>query len=179
MMEANSLEMKSLQSETLILEPFGEHDIEAYLAWCNREKSLDQMGLDALDPEQFAKDVRHHSAYPPEERHWCGYVIRPREDREKLVGVCSLRREDLEDGEGEVGFEIASEYWGKGYATEAVGLLVAFAFKRARLGKLTAGTLKSNEAAQRVLEKVGFTVEGESEERLSYDLFVEEWEQGA
>lgn len=50
--------------------------------------------------------------------------------------------------------------WGKGYATEAIGLAVRHAFSTLRLHKLTAGVVAGNEASLRAFVKNRFVVEG-------------------
>lgn len=50
--------------------------------------------------------------------------------------------------------------WGRGYATEAIGLAVHYAFTVLNLHKLTAGVIEGNEASLRAFEKNGFSVEG-------------------
>lgn len=49
---------------------------------------------------------------------------------------------------------------GRGYATEAIGLAVRFAFEQLKLHKLTAGVIQGNEASLRAFEKNLFIIEG-------------------
>ena len=51
--------------------------------------------------------------------------------------------------------------WGQGYGTEAIKIVVKFAFETLNLHKLTAGCYKENIASIRAFQKAGFTVEGE------------------
>lgn len=61
---------------------------------------------------------------------------------------------------GEISFFIGEKRcWGKGYATEAVGLLTEFALRELSLVKVTAGCYGSNLGSQRVFEKLGYTRE--------------------
>ncbi len=50
--------------------------------------------------------------------------------------------------------------WGKGYATEAIRLVVDYAFRELNLHKLTAGCYDLNEGSVKAFKKVGFEVEG-------------------
>jgi RimJ/RimL family protein N-acetyltransferase len=56
--------------------------------------------------------------------------------------------------------------WGKGYATEAMHLIVAYAFDRLNLNKINLGVVAENTAATRVYEKVGFVIEGRVRENF-------------
>lgn len=60
------------------------------------------------------------------------------------------------DGIVEIGYGIAGEYQGKGYATEAVKAVVDWALKQAAVLCIKAETEESNIASQKVLKKVGF-----------------------
>lgn len=73
-----------------------------------------------------------------------------------LVGHISLKNVDRERGEAEVGYWVGRPYWGRGYASEAVRLVVAFAFEELGLRRLYAHVLAHNPASARVLEKIGF-----------------------
>lgn len=60
----------------------------------------------------------------------------------------------------EVGYNIAIEHWGKGYATEALRDVLRFGFERVGLERIHAGYYTRNPASRRVLEKCGFVGEG-------------------
>lgn len=63
-------------------------------------------------------------------------------------------------GHGEIGYWIAADERGQGYATETVGLLSEWAFHDRQLHRLQARVFEGNEASMRVLKKVGFEREG-------------------
>lgn len=56
----------------------------------------------------------------------------------------------------ELGYWLARDAWGQGYATEAARLAVRFAFTNLRLEELAAGHFVDNAASGRVLVKLGF-----------------------
>ena len=57
-------------------------------------------------------------------------------------------------------------YWGKGFATEAIGLVTKFGFDKEGLFKCIAGIYESNEASKRALEKAGYRFEGSIKKKL-------------
>ena len=61
---------------------------------------------------------------------------------------------------GEIGMMIGAPYRGRGYGTEALGLLCDFAFSEMNLHKLKVSVFAFNAAAIRCYEKNGFTREG-------------------
>jgi len=60
----------------------------------------------------------------------------------------------------EVGFVLARKYWGKGYTTEALRLLIDAAFSTPHIDRVHAFCDVENKGSARVLEKAGMTVEG-------------------
>ena len=66
-----------------------------------------------------------------------------------------------EEGTAEIGYGIAEDYQGCGYATEAVSALVDWALKQPGVSCVTAETEENNIASQRVLKKSGFIPMGE------------------
>lgn len=50
--------------------------------------------------------------------------------------------------------------WGKGFASETLNLVCAYAFKKLNLRKLTAGCYGNNIGSQKAFMKAGFVVEG-------------------
>lgn len=61
------------------------------------------------------------------------------------------------------------QYWGRGYATEAIGLVADFGFEVLGLNKIEAGCHKENLGSRRAFERAGFSVEGELRDHLVLD----------
>jgi RimJ/RimL family protein N-acetyltransferase len=72
------------------------------------------------------------------------------------------------DADGhELGYWLAPEAWGRGYATEAGRAVVAIARDALRLKRLHAGPFVDNPASGRVLQKLGFRATGMVKGRYS------------
>jgi RimJ/RimL family protein N-acetyltransferase len=56
----------------------------------------------------------------------------------------------------ELGYWLGVEYWGQGYATEALHAVIDYAFTDLAHEQLQAGARVTNPASRRVLEKCGF-----------------------
>ncbi len=67
-----------------------------------------------------------------------------------------------EEGTTEIGYGIAENYQGCGYATEALAALVDWAFHQPEIKCVLAETEEANIASQKVLSKAGFLPTGES-----------------
>ena len=70
----------------------------------------------------------------------------------------------------EVGILIGNkECWGKGYASEAIEMLVNHAFSKLGLHKLTAGCYSNNPGSEKAFLKAGFTREGTRKQQYCSD----------
>ena len=79
---------------------------------------------------------------------------------QKLIGTCTLSDISSAQGRAEVGFAIASEYWGHAYGREAMGILTKYAFTELGLRRLEADVDPHNSACLKSLEALGFKREG-------------------
>ena len=84
-------------------------------------------------------------------------------DPPELVGWGGFKG-PAKDGVVEVGYEIAEARRGRGLATAATHAMVTEAFADDRVTTVIAHTLPERNASTRVLEKVGFTYDGEAAE---------------
>jgi RimJ/RimL family protein N-acetyltransferase len=73
-----------------------------------------------------------------------------------LVGAVGYLGPPGEDGSVEIGYSIASEAQGKGYATEVIGALVGRAFLDRAVRRVLAEAHESNAPSVRALERHGF-----------------------
>jgi len=72
-----------------------------------------------------------------------------------FLGIGALLR--MPDGaDVEVAYRLARVAWGRGFATEAAGALIAHGLHTLGLPRLVAVTYPENHASQRVLDKLGF-----------------------
>jgi len=77
------------------------------------------------------------------------------------------------------------EYWGRGYATDAVRTLANFGFQRLGLHRITAAIGPDNAASVSVVKRAGFTHEGRLRDHvftngawrdsLLFSMLVHEW----
>lgn len=70
-----------------------------------------------------------------------------------LIGNCGL--EQLEPGIAELGYDLRSDYWNRGLATEAAEAVRDYAWYRLRLPTLISLIRAGNHASRRVAEKIG------------------------
>ncbi len=103
----------------------------------------------------------------------------------QLIGNCGIRRDTIDASQADIGYELAPQYWGHGYATEAARAITAFGFTQLNVHRIWAWCIADNTASARVLERVGLRLEGRLREtdyfkgqwwdRLVYALLEDEW----
>lgn len=92
-----------------------------------------------------------------------GTGVRPavhRRSDDAFIGWCGLTRWNLDYRSASMGYCLSDAAWGHGYATEAGRALLQWAFDTLDLNRVQAEADTRNVASARVLEKLGFTLEG-------------------
>lgn len=89
-----------------------------------------------------------------------------------FLGWCGVTRWDPEHRSASVGYCFARTAWGQGFATEAAGALLRWAFEALDLNRVQAEADTRNAASARVLEKLGFRLEGTLREDCVVDGVV-------
>ena len=100
------------------------------------------------------------------------FAIEPLEGRYagQFVGACSLQHIDLRNRYAELGIWMAAfDFRGLGYGSDAVQVLLRYAFEVVRLDKVQLGVYDFNEAGLRSYERVGFRYEGRLRQMIFYE----------
>jgi len=97
------------------------------------------------------------------------------------IGNCMSYDIDVMAGEAEVGIMVGNrEYWGKGYGSEAMRLLIEACFRIPALNRLYLHTLDWNARARRGFSKCGFRelrpVQRSGKSFIFMELLRTEWE---
>lgn len=92
-------------------------------------------------------------------RHSFSLAIVRSADR-ALLGSCATWVESQVHSRGALGFAIARQHWGQGYATEAARAILVLVFTELGLDRVEATCRPDNTGSRRVLEKLGMQQEG-------------------
>jgi [ribosomal protein S5]-alanine N-acetyltransferase len=79
---------------------------------------------------------------------------------DRVIGTCDLSEIDRHHQRAEVGFMVAREYWGKGYAFEAMQAVIQYAVRSIGIERFSARTHAGNEHSEVLLRRLGFVLEG-------------------
>jgi len=116
-----------------------------------------------------------------------GFAIRTLTD-DRLIGYIGLYTIFWPQREAIMGINIGErDFWGKGYGTDALRVLLRFGFEELNLRRVSLSFLEGNERAMRSYEKCGFRLEGRERNAWAYDgrrwdeiymgLLREEWQE--
>ncbi len=90
----------------------------------------------------------------------------------RLIGDCGLQPLELDGvSEIEIGWRLAKEYWGRGFATEAALVALHHAVEYARLERVIAIAMPENRASLHIMEKLGMAYERASQ-KDGFDIVV-------
>lgn len=79
----------------------------------------------------------------------------------KYIGGCSINECDVKNRTCVVGIMIGDkEYWGKGYGSDALKVLIKFIFEEVNMNKIKLNVFSFNNRAIACYKKVGFKEEG-------------------
>lgn len=148
---------EKIETARLILRPFESADAQAAFGWfgdpvvmrftvTGPDKSVEQTRVRLAD---YQKHQRDHG--------FSKWLVLDARSGDPIgdSGLLELR----EYGWIDLGFRLAQQHWGKGFATEAASAWVRAAFEEFHIACLGAFVHPENAASLRVLDKLGFHAE--------------------
>jgi len=118
--------------------------------------------MSKADSEKFLKKVRTETG-----RAWFMVVLR---ENNRVIGEAGLLRMDHAWHTTDISVIIWDrEEWGKGYGTEAILLLLDYAFRQLKFHRVAIGVVSFNERALRFWANLGFKREGAQRDGYYYD----------
>lgn len=176
--------LPTLESDRLVLRWIEESDAPDLFQIYGDPETMRYWTVPAFTgPEQALALVREiHQLF--RDRILFQWGVARREDG-VLVGTCTLHETVWRHRRAEVGFILGRAFWGKGFMTETLGVLLGFAFENLELHRLEADVDPRNGRSLRVLERVGFqregllrqryVVNGEIQDAVLLGLLADEW----
>lgn len=179
-----SLTTPTLHTARLLLRPFTEADADALYALMSDASVLRYWDAPPWSERSRADRFIANCKKMAEE----GTGVRPAIERAAdgvLIGWCHFSNWDPDFRSATIGYCLAEAAWGQGFATEAAGALLQWAFDTLDLNRVESGADTRNRASERVLEKLGFVhegtrresciVNGEVSDDSVYGLLRREW----
>jgi ribosomal-protein-alanine N-acetyltransferase len=163
------------ETDRLILRRLGERDVDEIFAM----RSNPEVMRFIREPQNRAESVNWlnlvSSRWESDHIGFCA-IVEKRTDR--FIGWCGLWQLKETD-ELEIGYAIARDAWGKGFATEAARVFLQYGFEQLKPEKIVGVAEPENVSSRRVMEKLGmkFVRHGEfyNRELVQYAISREFW----
>jgi RimJ/RimL family protein N-acetyltransferase len=146
-----------LRTERLVLRPWRDEDLGAFAA-LNADPRVMEFFPKTYTAEESAEGmarIRGHFA-----THGFGlWALQPLEGG-PIIGMAGLAVPHFQAAFTpcvEVGWRLAFDHWGYGYATEAARASMAFGFRRLHLSEIVSFTTVHNLRSRRVMERLGMS----------------------
>ena len=153
-----------LESERLLFRSHEAADLDAFCAMEADAEVRRYVGGAPRTREAAEQRFRERAMQPVEDRLAMWATVLKEDGR--YIGRCGLypsirgeqRGEQKVAGEAVLGFYLARQFWGQGFASEAGRAFVEFGFDELMLERIVTAVQVGNVASVRVLEKLGFVV---------------------
>jgi RimJ/RimL family protein N-acetyltransferase len=176
-----------LLTARLALREYEEVDWQAVLAYQSDPRYLRYYAWSTRDERAVREFIGRFIAQPRDEpRRDYQFAITLPDEASRLIGSCGVRVNDMDQREGNIGYELDPAYWGHGYATEAARAVLTFGFEGLGLHRFWADCVAENTSSVHVLEKLGMRREAQFREReyfkgrwwdsLVYAILAHEWQ---
>lgn len=142
---------KKLEGDRIYLSPRNSEDIEKFTEWLNDFQVTDYTGRSAniLTLEEEKEYLTNSK-----EKYVTVIVTK---DEDKMIGTVGIEKVDFISRTGTLGIFIGEKnYRNKGYGTEAIKLIIEFAFQYLNLNNIMLEVMSYNERAIKCYEKCGF-----------------------
>ncbi len=147
----------TIETERLVLRPWRDDDVAPWAAMSADPRVMEffPATLTQSEAEETAMRVRERL-----ERDGIGWWALEVKGGAPFAGVIALQNVPFEapfTPATEVGWRLAVDQWGKGYATEGAAAALRFAFETLALPEVVAMTAAVNARSRRVMERLGMT----------------------
>jgi RimJ/RimL family protein N-acetyltransferase len=150
----------TLETDRLIMRMFREEDFEAYFRLCSDPEVMRFLGGKTFDRIEAWRNMASALG------HWQlrGYGAWAVEEKASGAFAGRIGFINPEGWPGfELGWTLAREFWGRGYATEGARRALAYGFEELGRAHVISLINPDNKASIRVAERLGERVEGTTE----------------
>jgi RimJ/RimL family protein N-acetyltransferase len=148
-------ELPELTTQRLLLRPWCKEDLPAFADMNSDPRVMEYLPKLLTQDESNAMVVRIQAHFC---KHGFGLWAVEAVGVASFIGFVGLQEVPFEahfTPNIEVGWRLARQYWGQGYATEAARSALAFGFHQLKLPEIVAMTLPTNFRSRQVMERLG------------------------
>lgn len=150
-----SSEFNNLETPRLIIRPFQDSDLEPFLAYRSDPEIERYQGWGDYTRSDAGRFIDGHSGRVPGVPGEHTQIAIELKSTGAMIGDLYLHVLPDEPLQANLGYSLATEYQGAGYATEAVSAFLDYVFGSLNLHRVTAGVDCENERSIALLERIG------------------------
>jgi RimJ/RimL family protein N-acetyltransferase len=154
-----------LETDRIIIRRFKPSDLEMFVAYRSAPEVSAFQGAFSLKRGRELIAEMHEK--PLGNPGWFQFALEEKVSGD-LIGDLALKLIEL-PRTAELGFTLNPKHWGKRLALEAVNGLLEIAFEALEWHRIIAFTAENNQRSQKLLERLGFRLEGKSLESYEVD----------
>ncbi|MDZ5712680.1 GNAT family N-acetyltransferase [Jeotgalibacillus haloalkalitolerans] len=158
-MGVDSMTFPELETERLKLVRMDERYLEAYFNIMSNDHVMEFYGMEPLKQIEDAEKIITSMKYTYESGNGIRWAI-VLKDTGAFAGTLGLNLLRFQMKRTEIGYELGTDFWGKGIASEAVKEVLRYSFQDLGLFRIGAVTFPQNESSIKLLKKLGFIEEG-------------------
>jgi RimJ/RimL family protein N-acetyltransferase len=154
------VEFTTIETARLRLRRFADADLPTFIAYRNDPAIARFQSWEGITEAEAVAFVREQEARPagiPGE--WLQIAIE-RKDKGRMIGDCAFNVMEDDARQAEIGYTLAREAHGQGFATEAVAALLTYLFTALDLHRVVATVDARNTGSVALLERLGMRREG-------------------
>lgn len=144
----------SLETPRLLLRPWRDADVDAFAAMFHDPKVMEFL-MPADRPAIDATVGRIRAHFDQHGYGWWAAELKATREFIGFIGLVHIPFEAHFTPAVEVGWRLASAYWGQGYATEGARAALAAGFARLGLAEIVSLTVPANRRSWRVMQRIG------------------------
>lgn len=142
-----------LETDRLILRPLTLEDAEDIFEYTSDEETMRYIFQPHTSLNQTKEFIANYYLTSP-----LGFYALEYKENHKMIGVVEFRIDEKKH-EGEIGYMLNKNYWGKGLTTEACLRILSLGFDTLFLERIVSGHDAGHTASGNLLKKVGMTFE--------------------
>jgi RimJ/RimL family protein N-acetyltransferase len=145
----------SIETQRLILRPWRDDDLAPFAAMNADPRVMEYLPKMLDQAESDAMAARIHAAFVQQPFGLWAVEVKK---GTRFIGYVGLNTPQFEAAFTpcvEIGWRLAFDHWGRGYATEAARGVLEYAFEVLKLAEIVSFTVAANARSWRVMERLG------------------------
>lgn len=165
--------LPNLYTNRIRLRKINQNDLEQLFSFLSNDNVTRYMIIDKIQDIRVVEKMMNFMIDGYKNNRPTPWAISLKENDE-MIGICGFSKFDIQNRKAEVGYILSDKHWRKGIATEALKVVVDFAFNYMNLNKIEARCISKNLASENVMLKVNMKLDAIlREEKLHKQSYVD------